>query len=201
MASHRKAADAQTEAEDFSTLFRSCYGQIVSFARRRVGPDACQEIAAETFLVAWQKFDSVPDKPLPWLYQVAGFTIANYQRRENRSVPFGASADFDQLMASPASDDDSVTGELVKRAFVSLNPKDQEILRLAAWDGLSSAVGAAVLGCSIAAYKVRLHRARSRLTKNVPAAQIRLLATDSSEGATTSSPEAPSPFRAAEETA
>jgi len=48
-------------------------------------------------------------------------------------------------------------------AFANLKAPDQEILRLAAWEQLSSSEGAAVLRCSVPAYRMRLHRARLRL--------------------------------------
>ncbi|MBA2438956.1 MAG: sigma-70 family RNA polymerase sigma factor, partial [Acidimicrobiia bacterium] len=40
---------------------------------------------------------------------------------------------------------------------------DREILRLVAWDGLSTTQAVQSLGCTRAAFAVRLHRARRRL--------------------------------------
>jgi RNA polymerase sigma-70 factor (ECF subfamily) len=201
MARQRRAADAEAEAEQFSALFRENYPQIVAFARRRVGPDACQEIAAETFLVAWRRFDSVPDSALPWLYQVATFTIANHRRREAKTVPYGASSSLDLLVSATTTEDESDARDLIKVAFTSLGLKDQEVLRLAAWDGLSSAEGAAVLGCSVTAYKVRLHRARTRLAKKFTSPQVCTQATEQPRGVAIPPSEQARPFRAAEESA
>ena len=200
MARDRRPKAVETEAEEFSVLFRRHYGQIVTFARRRVGPDACQEIAAETFLIAWRKFGVVPEPALPWLYQVATFTIANHRRREAKAVPIGAGT-LDLLVSSSTTEDESGTGDLIKEAFLSLSPKDQEILRLAAWDGLSSADGALVLGCSVTAYKVRLHRARTRLSKNFTSHPAHSKVTGSSSEGAASSPGKPGLFRAGEESA
>jgi Sigma-70, region 4 len=50
-------------------------------------------------------------------------------------------------------------------AWASLSNADREILRLVAWEGLGPTDGAAVLGCSVSSYKVRLHRARRRLER------------------------------------
>jgi RNA polymerase sigma-70 factor (ECF subfamily) len=50
-------------------------------------------------------------------------------------------------------------------ALRSLRPFDQEVLRLAAWEGLEAADAAIVLGCNVSAYRVRLHRARRRLER------------------------------------
>ena len=65
-----------------------------------------------------------------------------------------------------AADDHAgaVTEQLRVRAVLGeLAPGDQELLRLTEWDGLDVGEVAAVLGCSPAAVKVRLHRARQRL--------------------------------------
>jgi RNA polymerase sigma-70 factor (ECF subfamily) len=201
MARQRRSADAEVEAEQFSVLFREHFPQIVAFARRRVGPDACQEIAAETFLVAWRRFDSVPEAALPWLYQVATFTIANHRRREAKTVPYGASGSLDFLVSATTTEDESDARDLIKVAFTSLGPKDQEVLRLAAWDGLSSAEGAAVLGCSVTAYKVRLHRARIRLARRFTAPPAPTQAADKASRIERAPTEQPRPFRAAEESA
>ena len=67
-----------------------------------------------------------------------------------------------EVADSPEPDRDELLDVL--RALDSLQPDDQEILRLAAWEELTSAQIAEVLGCSRGAAKVRLHRARQRLT-------------------------------------
>ena len=201
MARQRRAVDAETDAEQFSALFRQHYPMILAFARRRVGPDACQEIAAETFLVAWRRFESVPDAALPWLYQVATFTIANHRRREAKSVPFGASTNLDRFVGMTQPDDVADTDHHISRAFTSLRPKDQEVLRLAAWESLTSAEGAAVMGCSVTAYKVRLHRARARLAKRLTTPHGHAHAVDPERGTTAPSSDERSSFRTAEESA
>ena len=37
-----------------------------AYAWRR-GPDMADDVVAETFTMAWQHLDAVPDEPLPWL--------------------------------------------------------------------------------------------------------------------------------------
>jgi RNA polymerase sigma-70 factor (ECF subfamily) len=54
-------------------------------------------------------------------------------------------------------------------AFAQLEEHEREVLRLVAWDGLSTREAAGVLECSAAAFRVRLHRARRRLTKHLEA--------------------------------
>lgn len=53
------------------------------------------------------------------------------------------------------------------RALRELRPEEQEILRLAAWEGLTNAGLAVTLGCSENAATIRLHRARKRLVEQL----------------------------------
>jgi RNA polymerase sigma-70 factor (ECF subfamily) len=101
---------------------------------------------------------------LPWLYAVARKTLANERRKRARvahgqEVPAGGPA--------PLGD-----GALAV-AFNALNERDREVLRLIAWEGLSLADAATVLGCSAVACRVRYHRAKSRLASRLaPAASF-----------------------------
>ena len=53
------------------------------------------------------------------------------------------------------------------RAWGSLSPADQEVLALHVWDDLSDRDAATVLGCTRAAYSMRLIRSRRRLSRIV----------------------------------
>ena len=53
------------------------------------------------------------------------------------------------------------------RALAKLSERDRDLLLLAAWDGLTADEIAVVVGCSRAAAKVRLHRARRRLQRTL----------------------------------
>ena len=50
-------------------------------------------------------------------------------------------------------------------ALGELTELEREALLLIAWDGLSNGAAAAVAGCSVRAFEVRLSRARARLTR------------------------------------
>jgi RNA polymerase sigma-70 factor (ECF subfamily) len=52
-------------------------------------------------------------------------------------------------------------------ALRRLRPWDREALCLIAWDGLDDKQASEVVGCSLSAFKVRLHRARKRLEKEL----------------------------------
>jgi RNA polymerase sigma-70 factor (ECF subfamily) len=159
------------DAQRFTALYREHHARVRDFAQRRVGTDLAQEIVAETFLVAWRRLDDIPGMAVPWLYRVALYEIANLRRRQVKAVRLhdalregrhgtgthGTGAEDD------AEEELTELARTVAVAFAHLKPRDQEILRLAAWDQLSSTEGAAVLQCSVPAYRMRLHRARIRL--------------------------------------
>lgn len=61
----------------------------------------------------------------------------------------------------------------VGMALASMPEADREILTLVAWEGLSPAEVATVLGCSGAAARVRLYRARQRFARALEAGEAR----------------------------
>jgi RNA polymerase sigma factor (sigma-70 family) len=157
--------DGGNDAQRFTALYREHHVRVRDFAQRRVGTDLAQEVVAETFLVAWRRLDDIPGVAIPWLYRVALYEIANLRRRQAKVVRLHDALREGGAAAAQEDEADDVTelARAVAIAFVNLNAPDQEILRLAAWEQLSSAEGAAVLGCSVPAYRMRLHRARIRL--------------------------------------
>ena len=161
------SADGSDDSERLTALFRENSQAVRSFARRRVGPDDAQEIVAETFLVAWRRITDIPDPPLPWLYRVASLEIANHRRRSEKHarVEMALIDGLSSRSEPGTADHPSDHTDAVRVAFSDLSAADQEILRLAAWEQLTSQEGATVLGCSVATYRVRLHRARTRLAK------------------------------------
>jgi len=47
-----------------------------SYAARRAGLDAADDVVAEVFLTAWRRIDDLPDDPLPWLLGVTRRVLA-----------------------------------------------------------------------------------------------------------------------------
>jgi RNA polymerase sigma-70 factor (ECF subfamily) len=149
-------------ATSFAMLYEQHYGAVRAYASRRVGADAADEIAAETFLIAWRRFDAVPGEPLPWLYGVARNITLRQHEATRRQVRAREAAQRERR--APA-DSDAAGDPGVWEAWDRLRPADREVLALVAWEDLSVAEAARVLGCSAPQFSVRLFRARRRLER------------------------------------
>jgi RNA polymerase sigma-70 factor, ECF subfamily len=171
----RDAGKAPADAERlrFERCFREHYAAVLGFALRRTpGREAAEDAVSEAFAVAWRRRDLIPEEPLPWLYGVALRVLANQRRSSERRRRLGDRLEHEAntggIAAEPAEAIDR--REAFSSAFRRLGEDEQEVLRLIAWDGLSTREAASVLGCSAAAFRVRLYRARRRLAKHLAAA-------------------------------
>jgi RNA polymerase sigma-70 factor (ECF subfamily) len=149
-------------ATAFATLYEQHYGAVHAYALRRVGVDAADEIAAETFLIAWRRSDAVPGEPLPWLYGVARNVVLRHHDATRRQTLAREAAQREH--PSPA-EPDTAGDPAVWQAWNRLRPVDREVLALIAWEQLSVAEAARVLGCPASRLSVRLFRARRRLER------------------------------------
>jgi len=123
------------------------------------------DATAQTFLVAWRRAEFFGARyPLAGLLGVTRRTLAGERRAASRQAGLcdRAGATVAPLPRDPAT---AVTKRDVIAAAVSrLSDTDREVLALIAWHDLSPGEAAEVLGCSRAAFPVKLHRARSRFS-------------------------------------
>ncbi len=170
--------------EHFERMYARHYEAVYRYALRRTSAAVAPDVVAETFLTAWRRPDAVPAEPLPWLYGVARGVLANERRRVQRSASLSTRLHAVRPTAGAAGDHSEhvAESERVAAAMLRLPPRDQEVLRLIAWEDLDIRGAATALGCSPTAARVRLHRARRRLARLLDRA-----------GDHASSPAAPSP--------
>jgi RNA polymerase sigma factor (sigma-70 family) len=150
----------------FNRLYREQGRAILAYALRRVeAPEDAADVVAETFLVAWRRFDEVPvgDGARLWLYGVARLVVSNARRAERRRTRLGAR--LAETLRTEIATHEAPRGEAaeVLRAIGELGDEDRELLLLISWEGLSPGEAARVLGVSGLAARSRLHRARRRL--------------------------------------
>jgi RNA polymerase sigma-70 factor (ECF subfamily) len=163
---------APASEERFEGLFRANYPAVRAYALRRSPPEAAQDVVAETFLVAWRRLDDVPADALPWLYGVARRVLANQRRTTDRGAALAERlAGSEPSIADRDPGDSAGDAEILRVALGRLPEPSREALMLVAWHGLSGARAARAAGCSRAAFKVRLHRARARLAAELEALQ------------------------------
>jgi len=149
----------------FRALFDATYPAVARFVRHRglVGHDG-EDLIAATYEVAWRRLDVVPpgDAAVPWLLTVALNQLRNHRRRQARDRALVERLPAPGESAPPP--EPSMPGwRDIRRALDALAESDRELVLLVAWDGLSPAQAASVLGLTPTAARTRLHRARIRL--------------------------------------
>jgi RNA polymerase sigma factor (sigma-70 family) len=157
----------------FERCFRDHYAQMLAFSMRRVsGREIAEDVVADTFAVAWRRRDRIPDPALPWLYAIAGHVIANQYRstRRRHDLDMRLAHEAGAVARGPDPAESLGRRDAFSAAFALLGEPEREVLRLIAWDGLDTRDAARVLGCSPGAFRVRLHRARRKLAKQLEAA-------------------------------
>ncbi|HXJ28407.1 MAG TPA: sigma-70 family RNA polymerase sigma factor [Streptosporangiaceae bacterium] len=165
---------AVSAAERFEALYTGSYQEITGYVRRRVPPDAADDVVAQVFTVAWRRFGQVPGPPQDrlWLFGVARNCAAEHHRAATRRLRLRT-----RLSQEPAAvahvpgpgGPDHDPGPVLA-ALASLKPRDREALQLVLWDELSHAEAAAVLGCTVNAFELRYRRARNRVRDAIAAA-------------------------------
>ena len=149
----------------FITLHKDCYPRVFAFVRRRVSDaELAQELAADVFRVAWQKWDEAGATEPAWLFAVARNLLGNAYRSHERQQALHLRLRESAGATGAAAE----SNEVVEHAMAVLREKDRDVLQLAYWDELSIAEIARVLQCSESAAKVRLHRAREAFRKAMP---------------------------------
>jgi RNA polymerase sigma-70 factor (ECF subfamily) len=170
-------AEGDARRRRLELLFAEHRVAVFRYASRRAPAGVVDDVVAETFLVAWRRLETLPADPLPWLLGVARRVVATQLRSSRRQAALaeklaGATADAPWAPAiAPALEDRPVI-----EALARLRPGEREAIMLVAWEGLTPAQAAAVLGHSTVAFRVRLHRARRRLDAELAGPAARAVA-------------------------
>ena len=162
---------AEADPAAFGMLFERHGRAVYNYCFRRTADwSAAEDLASVVFLEAWRKRNDVRlygDSLLPWLYGVATNVLRNRSRslRRYRSalarMPVEQEADF----AADAGEriDDERQVRRVLAVFRLLPKRDQDVLALCVWSGLTYEEAAVALDLPIGTVRSRLSRARRRL--------------------------------------
>lgn len=151
----------------FAELYDRHHAVIHRFVARRVDRDVADDLASETFLVAFEqrrRFDSRRDDALPWLYGIVTNLLHRHRRTEARA--WKASRAFDVEPWSEIDDGRLQAEMTVKRmaeVIRRMPQRDRDALLLYAWGDLGYEGVAQALGVPVGTVRSRLNRARRTL--------------------------------------
>lgn len=159
----------------FAALVRTHQDEVYTLARRLVGdPHLASDVAQEALIRAWK---ALPDfrgdaRLSTWLHRITVNTAWTHKSRARRHS--GAPIDEAvEVAALPGSDHPEHAGEMLelrgrlRHALDRLPVSLRQVVVLKNVYGWSHAEIAESMGISVTASKVRLHRARARLAKDL----------------------------------
>jgi RNA polymerase sigma factor (sigma-70 family) len=161
------------DPDQFAAIYDRYFGEVHRYVAARLGRDVADDLAAETFLVAFRKrdrFDPALGCVRPWLYGIATILVGRHRRKETRRYRALARAGGRMLASVESHDDrvaDAVTAERLGRrlaaALADLGRGDRDVLLLVAISELSHQEVALALDIPYGTVGSRLNRARRAL--------------------------------------
>lgn len=169
----------------FQQIYEEHYPRIVRYLRRIVGEAEAEDAAQEVFVKVHRSLDGFrgESKLSTWIYRIATNTAMDKLRSSLSKTAFASSRPQEE--ADPAEDIETVADVSVPRLDTLLIRKDMNdcirgivdslpenyrtVLVLSDLEGLTNAEICEVLGLSLDTVKIRLHRGRKRLKKELDA--------------------------------
>ncbi|GAA4179180.1 RNA polymerase sigma factor [Streptosporangium oxazolinicum] len=168
-------AASVADPERFGTVFDAHYEEIRRYIGRRLDLDIAEDLAAETFLIAFRqrgRFDAARGGVRPWLYGIATNLIGRHRRSEVRRYRALA-------RTGPPPDDEGHDERIVDRvaagvtvgrlseALAGLSKGERDVVLLIAYGGLTYDEVAEALKVANGTVASRLSRARTKLHKSL----------------------------------
>jgi len=158
----------QGEVGQMGTLFERHHARIYNFCHRMTGSQAASEdLVQEAFMRALkyrQTFRGDSDF-LPWLYRLARNVCNDYFHKDQR-FPLTVDDLPEEVSSDPSALDAAQQKEqicLLRQALLRLPVERREVLILSRFEFRNYEEIAQLLGCSVGAVKVRVHRAMNQL--------------------------------------
>lgn len=160
----------------FGVVFDRHFAAIHRYLARRVSKEVADDLAAETFLIAFRRresFESTCDTARPWLFGIATNLARGHCRSELRMLKAYARSGVDPVavehgyQAAEDRADASAAGPVLASALAALNRRDRDALLLYVWGELSYTEVAAALAIPVGTVRSRLARARTHLREHL----------------------------------
>jgi RNA polymerase sigma-70 factor (ECF subfamily) len=160
-------------APAFGVLFERHARRIYNYCFRRTGDWAlAEDLTSTTFLLAWGDRGRAPlqaESALPLLYGIATNVLRNQRRSLRRQreafarLPLERSEEPDFAEEDSARLDDQAAMQELLQLFGKLPRRQQDVIALCDWSGLSYEDAAVALDIPIGTVRSRLARGRRRL--------------------------------------
>jgi len=161
----------QREIRSLEDLYERYSGAVFRYLVRLSGdPHLSEDLMSEAFYKATLAMDGFRGEGSvkSWLLRIARNLYLSRARRERRTTSLEALEEDGVGFAATGDDPEEgllrrERGRMIQRALSSLSETDRSVLLLSAEEKMRCKEIADVLGVSVTAVKVRLHRARRRL--------------------------------------
>jgi RNA polymerase sigma-70 factor (ECF subfamily) len=164
------------DPEQFDLLFVRHFQAIHRYLHRRVGADLADDLAAQTFEIAFRRratFDPALAEVGAWLYGISANLLRTHRRTERRQLLAFAKTGVDPIAPdafgpADARADAAIAMRALARALHEVRDDDRDALLLFAWASLSYEQIAIALDVPIGTVRSRIARARRQLRELVP---------------------------------
>jgi RNA polymerase sigma factor (sigma-70 family) len=159
-------ARSLSEPNAFEPIFDRHFRAVHTYLHRRAGRDLADELAAETFALAFERRAScrASRSVLPWLYGIATNLLRRRRRAERRQLRAYGRSGVDRWAVyedeATARVDGSSVGARLAGALAAMRPRERDALLLYALADLSYEEIAVALNVPIGTVRTWLHRAR-----------------------------------------
>jgi RNA polymerase sigma factor (sigma-70 family) len=150
----------------FELIFDRHFAAVHRYLHRRAGRDLADELAAETFALAFERRAScrASGSVLPWLYGIATNVLRRRRRAERRQLRAYARSGVDRSSAyedeAAGRVDGSALDARLACALAAMRPRERDALLLYALADLSYEEIAFALDVPVGTVRTWLHRAR-----------------------------------------
>jgi len=158
----------QGEVGKMGVLFERHHARIYNFCHRMTGSQAASEdLVQEAFMRALKYRQTFRGDAefLPWLYRLARNVCNDYFQKSQR-FPVTVEDLSEEVSSDPSALDAAQQREqvcLLRQALLRLPVERREVLILSRFEFRNYEEIAQLLGCSVGAVKVRVHRAMNQL--------------------------------------
>jgi len=146
--------ESRSQPESFAEIVDRYYAPIYDYAARRLGQSLGDDVAAETFLIAFtqrKRYDLARADARPWLFGIASNLVSRQHRAEARRYKAMARSSMAEVDGGHAELTDARIDAQSQRtqlasALARIRAEDRDVLLLVAWAGLTSSEAGEALG-------------------------------------------------------